>query len=226
MISRGDKIALAALFVAILGSIAAWLSVPGAHEQFYAWWTSNDKPITYSRGTPFYTRPDFFPNSAFIQLTRLPTGANEVNDKESSAVKREDGLNWSWPARGFIAQRRLGPLNPLECGVVARSDSPILAMASGTVYEVGIDIQNHGVYLKIRHSNLFSSNYLIQNGVIKVSEGQKVKRGALIAVRMDSKFSLVVFFQMLRSGKLVDASAFLPPLSLPQLETSPAEPGS
>ena len=222
--AKGDWIAIYVV-VAILFGLGIWASMPWTAKRIGDLITSNRNPS--SRGTPFYTAPDymsaFFPGSSQLNRSHaasLPTGSNKVSGEESFKVKREEGLDWSWPAIGSIIARRLGP----GIGIDALPNSPIRAMATGTVYEIGTDLENYGIYIKIRHSGHISSDYLIQNGIIHVLEGQKVERGGLLANCNNITFPFAVFFQILRDGELVDASAFLPPLSLPPLQANPPEP--
>ena len=211
----------------ILAIAAAWLSVPWVNEFVVAEWKKvhDDRRNANTRGTPFPRASHAFfqtqETETLFSLSTLPTGSREVGDNQAADFRKVDGFYWSWAASGFIAKRTLGLLNEDEIGIIARPGSPIRAMATGIVCEIGNDLPNTGIYLKIKTGDEITSNYLVKNGDIKVKEGRKVNRGDIIAVRMDGTDPLMVFIQIARDGVLADPTYFLPPLPLPPLQTSP-----
>ncbi|HEV3105077.1 MAG TPA: peptidoglycan DD-metalloendopeptidase family protein [Trinickia sp.] len=133
-----------------------------------------------------------------------PVGAN-LNANAPGALP----IRLAWPAYGQV-------LKPSEAGgahgiVIAGSDSELVkAAADGAVIFVGNGINRYKSLIVIKHSDSLVTAYGV-NGMVRVSEGETVKKGQIIAeMGADANGRSSLEFEIRREGKPIDPLAYLP----------------
>jgi lipoprotein NlpD len=118
-------------------------------------------------------------------------------------------LVWRWPVKGrvissFNATDRKG------INIAGKVGRKIRAAESGIVVYSGSSLVGYGRLLIIKHNYLYLSAYA-QNRRLLVKEGQKVKRGQVIAemgVGVNAK--PLLHFEIRRNGKPINPISYLP----------------
>ena len=126
-----------------------------------------------------------------------------------SATRNFDGVRFSWPVAGRVAQPFDGVSNKglLLSGKVGEA---VLAAADGRVIFSGQGPRGYGNLIIIKHSNEMLSVYA-HNRSLAVKEGQQVTRGQKIAELGDAgNGQPALHFEVRQGGKPVDPAGVLP----------------
>lgn len=121
------------------------------------------------------------------------------------------GIVWRWPAKGQIIKTFSNSEHGNKGIDIAGSRGQnIMAAADGTVVYAGSALRGYGNLLIVNHSGEYLSAYA-HNEKLLVKEGQKVKRGQVIA-RMGNTDaeSVRLHFEIRKKGSSVNPLGFLP----------------
>lgn len=121
------------------------------------------------------------------------------------------GITWRWPAKGRIIKTFSNSEHGNKGIDIAGSrGQDIMAAADGTVVYAGSALRGYGNLLIVNHSGDYLSAYA-HNEKLLVKEGQKVKRGQVIA-RMGNTDtdSVRLHFEIRKKGSSVNPLGFLP----------------
>jgi lipoprotein NlpD len=129
---------------------------------------------------------------------------------QKKKTKNVDGLDWQWPVEGKITQT-FSPSDPSRRGIkiAGKTGTQITAAGDGEVVYSGDGLVGYGQLIIIKHNRTFLSAYG-HNQKRFVKEGDKVKRGAVIATMGQFKGKSLLHFEIRRSGKPVDPRGYLP----------------
>ena len=148
------------------------------------------------------------------EMTVQDTATEKTEPPAQPAVKKKtrqvDGLNWQWPVEGKITQT-FSPSDPARRGIkiAGKAGTQITAAGDGEVVYSGDGLVGYGQLIIIKHNQRFLSAYG-HNQKRLVKEGDKVKRGAVIATMGEFKGKSLLHFEIRRSGKPVDPGNYLP----------------
>ncbi|MDT8425411.1 MAG: peptidoglycan DD-metalloendopeptidase family protein [Methyloprofundus sp.] len=143
----------------------------------------------------------------------INVGANSKKIKSkrtniSTSNKKVLKLNWQWPVTGKVV-RNFYNTDSKGIDISGRVGQQIKAAESGVVAYSGSGLLGYGKLLIIKHNYLYLSAYA-HNRRLLVKEGQKVKKGQLIAemgVGVNGKPAL--HFEIRKNGKPVNPLIFL-----------------
>ena len=149
-----------------------------------------------------------FPKKKFKKSSKK----KKINKKTSTISinnKKVLKLYWQWPVQGKLLRNfyRTGNKGIDIAGHVGKK---IRAAASGIVVYSGSGLIGYGNLLIIKHNYLYLSAYA-HNRRLLVREGQKVKKGQLIAemgIGVNAKPAL--HFEIRKNGKSVNPINYLP----------------
>lgn len=130
----------------------------------------------------------------------------KVKAKPSTSLKK---LHWRWPVKGKIASSFYAT-DKKGINIAGKVGRKIRAAESGIVVYSGSSLVGYGRLLIIKHNYLYLSAYA-QNRRLLVKEGQKVKRGQVIAemgVGVNAK--PLLHFEIRRNGEPVNPVKYLP----------------
>lgn len=114
---------------------------------------------------------------------------------------------WSWPAKGPV----IGQFSSINKGINigGRYGAPIFATAAGKIVYSGNGIRGYGNLIIIKHNSTFLTAYA-HNSVVRVKEGEWVKRGQKIAEMGNSGTRRVMLhFEIRRKGEPVNPLDYL-----------------
>jgi len=191
-------------------------------------WNSLPSPYTISPGQSLKLYPTgesreiaapAAPDSRYSDDTKPETAGQGVNTvkaepptqpAEKKKTRQVDGLNWQWPVEGKITQT-FSPSDPARRGIkiAGKTGTQITAAGDGEVVYSGDGLVGYGQLIIIKHNQRFLSAYG-HNEKRFVKEGDKVKRGAVIATMGQLKGKSLLHFEIRRSGKPVDPKNYLP----------------
>ncbi|MEJ2308977.1 MAG: peptidoglycan DD-metalloendopeptidase family protein [Gammaproteobacteria bacterium] len=137
-------------------------------------------------------------------------GGAPALDYKKKKIRRVDGLSWQWPVEGKVIQT-FNASDPARRGIkiAGKSGESITAAESGEVVYSGDGLVGYGQLVIIKHSREYLSAYG-HNRKRLVKEGQRVKRGAVIATMGTLKDKPLLHFEIRRKGKPVDPVKYLP----------------
>ncbi len=132
--------------------------------------------------------------------------------QEPSPVPAGDHDKFRWPLRGAVIE----PFKPGKndgVDIAAPVGEPVHAAADGVVISAGDEMKTYGKLVVIRHDNGYVTVYADMNEIL-VKEGDKVRRGAIIAKsgQTGAARSPRLHFELRKDGKPVDPVKSLVPL--------------
>jgi len=137
-------------------------------------------------------------------------GAASAGEEKQSVEAPPATGGWMWPANGpilasFDGKSRKG----VDIG--GQVGDPVVATLDGTVSYVGEGIEGFGLIVILQHPDDYVSVYA-HNDKVVVKEGEKVKRGQVIARlgRSGNVDRPKLHFQIRRAGKALDPESLLP----------------
>jgi len=147
--------------------------------------------------------------STYKKKTRWKKSTKKTKPKKKWQSTKLNKLNWRWPVKGkllksFYATDKKG------IDIAGKVGRKIKAAESGVVVYSGSSLVGYGRLLIIKHNYLYLSAYG-QNRRLLVKEGQKVKRGQVIAemgVGVNAK--PLLHFEIRRNGDPVNPTKYLP----------------
>ena len=129
----------------------------------------------------------------------------------SGKTRTVAGISWMWPAEGIII-KRYSSSEQGNNGIDIAGDrgQAVCAAADGQVVYAGNALRGYGNLIIINHKNEYLSAYA-HNESLGVKEGQKVKRGQVIA-KMGSTDSqrVKLHFEIRKKGDSVNPENYLP----------------
>lgn len=121
-------------------------------------------------------------------------------------------LDWIWPVEGEVVRGFAASGARVNKGLDIRAarGAALQASAAGEVVYAGSGLRGFGQLIIVKHDDVWLSAYA-HNSPTLVSEGQRVNRGARLAVLDGSgDHSRVVHFEIRRRGSPVDPAGILP----------------
>lgn len=117
---------------------------------------------------------------------------------------------WIWPISGKIERGFTQDGLSKGVDIVAAIGTAVKSTRDGQVIYAGNKLKGYGNLIIVRHDDIYLSAYA-HNRVIRVSEGQVVKQGDVIAESgMSGTQSPKLHFEIRRSGKPIDPLSLLP----------------
>lgn len=126
--------------------------------------------------------------------------------KVSTKLKK---LHWRWPVKGKVINS-FNATDKKGINIAGKVGRKIRAAESGIVVYSGSSLVGYGRLLIIKHNYLYLSAYA-QNRRLLVKEGQKVKRGQVIAeMGVGVSAKPLLHFEIRRNGNPVNPIKYLP----------------
>ena len=118
------------------------------------------------------------------------------------------GISWMWPAKGSVIKGFSNDNKGID--IAGSRGQNVNASAEGQVVYSGNALRGYGNLVIINHNNEYLSAYA-HNDVLLVKEGQKVKKGQVIA-RMGSTDAdrVKLHFEIRYKGNSVNPRKYLP----------------
>jgi len=142
--------------------------------------------------------------SSAAKRKKIKTKRTNISTSNKKVLK----LNWQWPVTGKII-RNFYNTGSKGIDISGRVGQQVKAAESGVVAYSGSGLLGYGKLLIIKHNYLYLSAYA-HNRRLLVKEGQKVKKGQLIAemgVGVNGKPAL--HFEIRKNGKPVNPVIYL-----------------
>jgi lipoprotein NlpD len=118
-------------------------------------------------------------------------------------------LFWRWPVKGRVASNFYAT-DKKGINIAGKVGGIIRAAEAGMVVYSGSSLVGYGHLLIIKHNDLYLSAYA-QNRRLLVKEGQKVKRGQVIAeMGVGANAQPLLYFEIRRNGDSVNPIKYLP----------------
>ncbi len=140
--------------------------------------------------------------------TQIKKKSNKKTSSISINNRKVLKLYWQWPVRGRLLKNFYHTGNK-GIDIAGRVGQKIKAAEAGLVVYSGSGLLGYGNLLIIKHNYLYLSAYA-HNRRLLVKEGQKVKKGQLIAemgIGVDAKPAL--HFEIRKNGKSVNPLNYL-----------------
>lgn len=135
----------------------------------------------------------------------VATAPTKVVSGKSRAVS---GVSWMWPARGTVIRNFSSTNKGID--IAGSRGQNINAAASGQVVYSGNALRGYGNLIIINHDNEYLSAYA-HNDMLLVKEGQRVKKGQVIAKMGSTDASRVMLhFEIRYRGNSVNPRKYLP----------------
>ena len=126
----------------------------------------------------------------------------------SGRAKNVSGIAWMWPVRGSVIRNFSSANKGLD--IAGSRGQSVSAAADGQVVYSGNALRGYGNLVIINHNNEFLSAYA-HNDMLLVKEGQRVKRGQVIAKMGSTDASRVMLhFEIRNLGNSVNPRKYLP----------------
>ncbi|MDC9728155.1 MAG: peptidoglycan DD-metalloendopeptidase family protein [Methyloprofundus sp.] len=139
-------------------------------------------------------------------------GTKKKSTKKKPAVTYSTKLKklyWRWPVKGRVIDGFSGT-DKKGINIAGKVGRKIRAAESGVVVYSGSSLVGYGRLLIIKHNYLYLSAYA-QNRRLLVKEGQKVKRGQVIAeMGVGVSAKPLLHFEIRRNGNPVNPMKYLP----------------
>lgn len=152
----------------------------------------------------------------FMAAVIIMKNPDSVAEKMESLAKQDETV-FIWPLKGWVSSKYGYRISPLDgekefhtgTDISARTGTPIVAAASGTVKEVKSSPKK-GRYLILQHSNNFQTFYSHCQKIM-VKEGQAVKKGVTIATCGNTGKSTGphLHFELRHDGMPIDPEKFI-----------------
>lgn len=135
----------------------------------------------------------------------VATAPTRVVSGKSRAVS---GVSWMWPARGTVIRNFSSTNKGID--IAGARGQNVNAAASGQVVYSGNALRGYGNLIIINHDNEYLSAYA-HNDMLLVKEGQRVKKGQVIAKMGSTDASRVMLhFEIRYRGNSVNPRKYLP----------------
>lgn len=135
----------------------------------------------------------------------VATAPTKVVSGKSRAVL---GVSWMWPARGTVIRNFSSTNKGID--IAGSRGQNVNAAASGQVVYSGNALRGYGNLIIINHDNEYLSAYA-HNDMLLVKEGQRVKKGQVIAKMGSTDASRVMLhFEIRYRGNSVNPRKYLP----------------
>lgn len=135
----------------------------------------------------------------------VATAPTKVVSGKSRAVS---GVSWMWPARGTVIRNFSSTNKGID--IAGSRGQNVNAAASGQVVYSGNALRGYGNLIIINHDNEYLSAYA-HNDMLLVKEGQRVKKGQVIAKMGSTDASRVMLhFEIRYRGNSVNPCKYLP----------------
>lgn len=142
--------------------------------------------------------------AAVPAAVNISTPVQVVSGKTSTV----SGMSWMWPTKGRVIKNFSSSNNGLD--IAGSRGQNVNAAAAGQVVYSGNALRGYGNLIIINHNNQYLSAYA-HNDMLLVKEGQKVKRGQVIAKMGSTDASQVMLhFEIRYKGNSVDPRKYLP----------------
>lgn len=141
--------------------------------------------------------------------TAVPASVASAPTKVVSGKSRSvSGVSWMWPARGTVIRNFSSTNKGID--IAGSRGQSVNAAASGQVVYSGNALRGYGNLIIINHDNEYLSAYA-HNDMLLVKEGQRVKKGQVIA-RMGSTDAsrVMLHFEIRYRGNSVNPRKYLP----------------
>ena len=141
--------------------------------------------------------------------TAVPASVAIAPTKVVSGKSRSvSGVSWMWPARGTVIRNFSSTNKGID--IAGSRGRNVNAAASGQVVYSGNALQGYGNLIIINHDNEYLSAYA-HNDMLLVKEGQRVKKGQVIAKMGSTDASRVMLhFEIRYRGNSVNPRRYLP----------------
>lgn len=141
--------------------------------------------------------------------TAVPASVASVPTKVVSGKSRAvSGVSWMWPARGTVIRNFSSTNKGID--IAGSRGQNVNAAASGQVVYSGNALRGYGNLIIINHDNEYLSAYA-HNDMLLVKEGQRVKKGQVIAKMGSTDASRVMLhFEIRYRGNSVNPRKYLP----------------
>jgi murein DD-endopeptidase MepM/ murein hydrolase activator NlpD len=144
---------------------------------------------------------------AVLMLAGFACGDGFPQDLSTSTPSERD--RFRWPLRGAILHGFSGDTDGID--IAAPVGVAVHAAADGDCIYAGEELQTYGKLVLIRHANGFVTAYAV-NSELEVKEGDKIRRGQIIAKSGVSGNVPHLHFELRKDGKPIDPTKFLVPL--------------
>jgi len=147
--------------------------------------------------------------STYKKKTRWKKSTKKTKPKKKWQSTKLNKLHWQWPVKGKLL-RSFYATDQKGIDIAGKVGRKIKAAESGVVVYSGSSLVGYGRLLIIKHNYLYLSAYG-QNRRLLVKEGQKVKRGQVIAemgVGVNAK--PLLHFEIRRNGDPLNPIKYLP----------------
>ena len=152
------------------------------------------------------------PNMAKMRATsEKPARRAVAKTSKAPRTKETGGVQWQWPTRGsVVATFVAGDESRNGLDISGRFGQPVLAAADGHVVYSGSGLIGYGNLVIVKHNAALLSAYG-HNRVVRVKEGERVRRGQGIAeMGRRPGGDALLHFEIRRNGKPVNPLSFLP----------------
>ena len=141
--------------------------------------------------------------------TAVPASVASAPTKVVSGKSRAvSGVFWMWPARGTVIRNFSSTNKGID--IAGSRGQNVNAAASGQVVYSGNALRGYGNLIIINHDNEYLSAYA-HNDMLLVKEGQRVKKGQVIAKMGSTDASRVMLhFEIRYRGNSVNPRKYLP----------------
>lgn len=141
--------------------------------------------------------------------TAVPASVAIAPTKVVSGKSRSvSGVSWMWPARGTVIRNFSSTNKGID--IAGSRGQNVNAAASGQVVYSGNALRGYGNLIIINHDNEYLSAYA-HNDMLFVKEGQRVKKGQVIAKMGSTDASRVMLhFEIRYRGNSVNPRRYLP----------------
>ncbi|MCI6796724.1 MAG: peptidoglycan DD-metalloendopeptidase family protein [Succinatimonas sp.] len=129
----------------------------------------------------------------------------------SGKTRTAGGVVWMWPAKGKVVRGfSLNENGNKGIDIAGNRGQNVMSAADGQVVYSGSALRGYGKLIIVNHDNEYLSAYA-HNDSLLVKEGQKVKRGQVIAKMGSTDSSSVqLHFEIRYKGKSVNPLGYLP----------------
>jgi len=143
-----------------------------------------------------------------MYLAGLACGPAFPEDLSTGAPSARD--RFRWPLRGPILHGfKAGETDGID--IAAPVGEPVHAAADGDCIYAGDELKTYGKLVLIRHGNGFVTAYA-DNSEIDVKEGDRIRRGQIIAKSGVSDNVPHLHFELRKDGHPIDPLKYLAPL--------------
>ena len=142
------------------------------------------------------------------ELVPASVNTSEPVKVVSGKTKTAQGVTWMWPAKGRVIHNFSNENKGID--IAGSRGQNVVAASAGQVVYSGNALRGYGNLIIINHNNQYLSAYA-HNDMLLVKEGQKVKRGQVIAKMGSTDASQVMLhFEIRYKGNSVNPRKYLP----------------